>query len=144
MYMCVCSICIYSYNIDQICVCICNAISYLTSYAILYAINVTCTHRSGRLPGPYVFTGKTLLSAGRPRQSVARAIGANFGLSKFCCFCKGNGTNYGSTSQGARSPVFTLIPFRSRVIWTGNHNIRPFVRIYLFTYHPHGTVVRLA
>ena len=31
----------------------------------------------------------------------------------------------------ALSPVFTLIPFRSRVIWTGNHNIRPFVRIVL-------------
>ena len=101
------------------------SIAYRTTYIYIY------THRSGRLPGPYVFTGKTLLSAGRPRQSVARGIGANFGLSKFCCFCKGNGTNYGSTSQGARSPVFTLIPFRNRVIWTGNHNIRPFVRIVL-------------
>ena len=75
----------------------------------------TFTHRSGNLPGAYDFSDKTPFSFGGPRRSVARVLGANLG----------------STSQGARSPVFTLIPFRSGVIWTGNHNIRPFVRIVL-------------
>ena len=72
-------------------------------------------HRSGRLPGAYDFSDKPPFYFGGPRRSVARVLGANLG----------------STSQGARSRVFTLIPVCNGVIWTGDHNIRPFVRIVL-------------
>ena len=69
-------------------------------------MRIIIPHGTGRLPGAFDFSGqtagKTPFSLGGPQQSVARVLGANLG----------------STSQGARSPVFTLIPFRSGVIGT--------------------------
>ena len=86
-------------------------------YVFLY-FSIIFPHTSGRLPGAFDFSDKTPFSLGGPRGSVARVLGANLG----------------STSQEARSPVFTLIPFRSGVIWTGNHNIRPFVSLCAYRF----------